>query len=391
MFKVRYFSELSILISFLLLILLVISCDLDSSEDFVTSLFGKGSVIEREYENLVQKYLKELVEEPTEGLAEESRVFTAMDIDTCVEEQFDLKLKNLLDNFGISDKGRKAVGYMYLVTTAGNSDDFLMFKQYTSDEFFNLLEQLGAERLKDMIKAFFSDLRVLSEYRLRVKEILKNIKRDSIRQKLEGELAWYEESTAYPYYLRWAFKDSNPDVVYAQVMYVGPSYVVGRIYSEAKSILKIENVYSEQHLEQPSESEWKIIDYIRDILIDEKIAQNKNYKTYTIAEFYNLLGDLDVTKIREIISRTQEILTAYEDAKVAISDINDLRLRQDFSNRLKKRVSAYGRTLKGVFNKSDINAIYRAAVKSRFIDEFALIQDEAKLISINLSSSSSKE
>ncbi|UPA11325.1 hypothetical protein bpSLO_001178 (plasmid) [Borrelia parkeri] len=388
MFKVRYFSELPILISFLLLI---ISCDLDSSEDFVTSLFGKGSVVEREYENLVQKYLKGLVEEFTEDLSEESRVITEMDIDTRIEEQFDLKLKNLLDKFGIFDKDRKVVGYMYLVTTADNSDDILMLKQYTSDEFFNLLEQLGAERLKDMIEACFSDLRALSEYRPKVKEILKDIKRDSIRQKLEGELAWYEESTAYPYYLRCAFKDSNPDVVYAQVMYVGPAYVLGRIYSEAKSILKIENVYSEQYLEQPSESEWRIIDYIRDILIDEKIAQNKNYKTYTISEFYNLLGDLDVTKIREIISRTQETLTAYEDAKVAISGINDLRLRQDFSNRLEKRLSVYGRTLKGVFNKSDIDAIYRAAINSKFIDEFAVIQDEAKLISINLASSSSKE
>ncbi|BDU63393.1 hypothetical protein BOFE_09330 (plasmid) [Candidatus Borrelia fainii] len=360
MLKIRH------IISLLVLILLFISCNLKSPQrggmirkepDFRRIVTGEGAL--RKPSEVVTLTG---VEDSVPALAE-------------VEKSLGVKLNELLDTFKVSKEGKISIFKIKDVVTDASIDSDEGYKTYTDLDFYTLLNELGAGKVKDIIKF---DLDVVKIQKAAL-DAINNVQ--NLQKKQNLQVLYNDRLDEYLLYLKGLFSKPSADNVLADDVhfwFTNDDYDNGftEIETEARRIIENGDVYAKL-----SYKEKLVIDEIREIVTNDKIGKGEDYKTYTIPDFNALLNELGSFKVLIIIRLSVDINYLKDGRLVArIDSIKDEILRKKFKTRYDDQLSKYQLNLKKVFSKSSADAVYANVISNEHINEFTEIETEVKRI-----------
>nr|ALC78616.1 Hypothetical protein BTA129 [Borrelia turicatae 91E135] len=350
MMKLSHFSLFLVLI---FILLLVVNCDLKS----------KGSTgIE---ENLTSK-------REVKKLGRFGREYTSKMVAT--GNNLDIKLNNLLDKFGLLDKEREAIAYIRRTITDSKIGNASYYKTYTDFEFYNLLESLGATRIKEIITFYLEVVNIQKSF----ERVIKNVKDATSRGKLQNELN--ERKNQYQLHLKGLFDSDNFDDIYNEI--IGDNYF-SELIKFKDEITKVEgglDVYT-----WLSDDEQIVIDKIRGIVTDPLIGKYKGYRTYTDIEFNNLLNELGDNKVFAMILVYLEEQSnqdaAWLEALEAIDSVDDADFREQLRVKIDDERDNYKLHFKELFNEFLSELVYQKFMKNIcYYDKFVLIKKTAQHI-----------
>ncbi|WP_434757092.1 hypothetical protein bpuCAU1_001289 (plasmid) [Borrelia puertoricensis] len=375
MLKIRH------IILFLVLILLFISCDLksqrkglgqedsDFSEIFTGERtlrkFGKGVNLTGVNSVVEQRQFSEVVdltdlEENVPKLTEE-------------EKSLHVKLNNLLDTFGVSLKEREAVGYILSVVTDANIGINKGYKTYTSLEFCNLLNELGAVKLKKIIECH---LKVLEEQE-KARNAILNAPLSFNKQELRDSFNKHKDN--YKFYLKGLFNRAIADDIYNNIIIDDYDVEFNKIKQRAEGLIEVGYVYA-----QLSDEEKSVIDGMQIIVTDDSIARGKGYKSYDNFLFDFFLDNMGILKVREMIIAHLNNLKAQDEAssqaKVVIESVGTPQIRKGFKSLFDSYKRGYQEHLKSLFNSDDPDEVYKRVVKDLYAGNFTTLNSRANFI-----------
>ncbi|UPA11318.1 hypothetical protein bpSLO_001171 (plasmid) [Borrelia parkeri] len=346
-------SHFSLFLVLIFLLLLVVSCDLKS----------KGSTEIKE--NLT-------VKREVRKLDKFSGEYTSKMVATV--DNLDIKLNNLLDKFGLLDKERESIAYIRRTITDANVGKLKGYRTYTDVEFHNLLESLGAARIKEIITFYLEVVNIQESF----ERAIKNIKDATSRGKLQNELN--ERKNQYQLHLKGLFDSDNFDDIYNKI--IGDNYF-SELIEFKYEIIEVEgglDVYT-----WLSDDEQIVIDKIREIVTDPLIGQYKGYRTYTDIEFNNLLNKLGDNRILAMIlvyledQKAQD--AAWVEALTAIDSVDDANLREQLRVKINDERDNYKLHLKELFDEFLPIFVYRKFMNNiHYHGKFVLIKNAAKHI-----------
>ncbi|BDU63402.1 hypothetical protein BOFE_09420 (plasmid) [Candidatus Borrelia fainii] len=352
MLKIRHISSL------LVLILLFISCDLKSQvegivlkdPDFRRIVTGDGA------------------------LGKPSKVVTLRGVKdpalTEAEKNLGVKLDELLDTFGVSKEGKGSIFKIKDVVTddkIGSDKSDRNYKTYTNLDFYNLLNELGADKVKNIIKY---DLDIVETQKAAL-EAINNIQEPKKRQSLQ--VVYDNKLNDYLLRLKGGFSQ-DADNVYD--WFVGGLHIneFTAIKTEARRIIENGDIY-----EVLSYKESIVINGVLAIVTDGSIGIGEGYRTYTSSDFNALLNELGYAKVQKII----DFYISVNNGRIlydVIERINDEILKENFRIRYDNKWKEYPLHLKSLFNGSSADAVYANFISSKYIDELSEIETEAKRI-----------
>ncbi|WP_330730280.1 BTA121 domain-containing protein surface lipoprotein [Borrelia turicatae] len=327
MLKVRYCNSLLVLI---LLLLLVMGCNFKSPKDAAAS--GENSI--------VKKNEKDPKEHDTESL--------------------NAKLDNLLNTFGISEAGKRSIVRIKDVVTDVGIGSVEGYRNYTDSELYALLNDLGAAKIQEIIKA---DLELVKTQKTAL-EAINNVHKPKERQNLQ--LRFNSKRNEYPLHLKGLFNESDFNVVYSNV--IGDNYVneFTAIKEEIIQVIGDFDLYKGL-----SSREKSVVDYIQSVVTNANFCYaNNDCKTYTLTEFYALLNSLGDAKIREMIKVNLDVFKVREEIEADIAGLTEEKVKQALKTRLASYNNEYAFILRGAFNASGADNIYSRFMKINYINAY---------------------
>ncbi|AHF45650.1 BTA121 domain-containing protein surface lipoprotein [Borrelia parkeri] len=334
MLKVRYRISLLVLI---LLLLLVMSCNNKGSQEAVA--VGGPSTIE------------ENVEDPKGHDA----------------GSLSAELDNLLNTFGVSEAGKRSIIRIKDVVTDAGIGSIESYRSYTNSELYTLLNDLGAAKIWEIIKA---DLELVKTQKEAL-EAINNVHKPKERQSLQ--VRFDSKKNEYPLHLKGLFNESDFNAVYRNV--IGDKYVneFTAIKAEAMQVMGGFDLY-----EGLPSREKSVVDFMRGIVTDANIGNVSDYKTYTVPEFYALLNSLGDAKIREMIKVNLDIFKIREEVEAAIAGLTEEKVKQALNTRLADSNSEYLLSVKGAFSASVADIIYDRFVNNFYINIYKDLKNKVE-------------
>ncbi|UPA11310.1 hypothetical protein bpSLO_001163 (plasmid) [Borrelia parkeri] len=295
MLNIRHISLLLILI---FLLLLVISC-------------GSG--------NRAGAGTNTGTEEGT-GLRTDVEVKAEEELAYLEEKVTDPRLLALLDNFGVSEAGRKAIGYIRENLTGDDVDNF----------FYNRLNELGADvTIKKIIKPTVSLLRARGE----ALRVIEGTTDAGVKTRLRLVFNRYDDLVN----IREKFNNLllERDIFEKTVTRYAPRF---RKFKEMVKNPSVMDVYA-----------W--LDAVERTTINEigKIVINA---TYDKVRFNNMLDNLGDGYIVRIIEIYRDIKIKQKEAFNAITTVSDDAVKQDLKDRLKRLKDEYDSHIRDAFNQA---------------------------------------
>ncbi|UPA17099.1 hypothetical protein bcCo53_001268 (plasmid) [Borrelia coriaceae] len=269
----------------------------------------------------------------------------------------------------LSEKELDIVAYMRNVLTNPNILSGTVYKEYSKIEFYDLLRQLGHDKLKDIINVSLMTFQTRRE----ALTAIMDIKREEAKKPLMKELYAYDNE--YPSYLKGLFGGATLDDVYRNIMDSDYAKNFTDIRDEALAVKLGEDQYS-AHL---SSSELEVLDSIR-LAVTGPLVDDKDKATYNYIKFYDFLSRLGVDKVREIVINAQKTFMAIDAAKVAIESVRFAKLQRDLKDGLSSELTSYSRALKEAFFKLTPNDVYRAVMSLDYSARFEKITSDASSI-----------
>ncbi|UPA14062.1 BTA121 domain-containing protein surface lipoprotein [Borrelia turicatae] len=263
-------------------------------------------------------------------------------------------LDELLNPSGILSKEQAAVRNIRIIVTNPNIGSSENYRTYTDSEFSNLLNNLGIAKVEEMITAYLE----IQNKQDKAEEAVKDINVAPFEGNLLGRLDNYKKD--YSLHLKGLFNKSIDNDVYVNV--IGDDYITKfiEVIGDAKSLKDVGEFYS---AEDVSVDETSVLIYISNVVTNSVIGQIEGYKTYESSEkFFLLLGKLGFTKIKQIAGVHVNSVKARSKALDAINTISDKHLKQPLQNRFSTLNAAYSLHMKEAFSKSSLDDIYRAAI-----------------------------
>ncbi|ANF34460.1 hypothetical protein A7978_04955 (plasmid) [Borrelia turicatae] len=341
MVKIKCFSVLLVLI---LLLLLVISCDSGSKAGAgintralvkPVALTGTGSVTNTETE-----------EEIEEVVGDEEALAYLEDKVTYP------KLKELLDQLGVSGAGRKAIGYIQDKLSVSYVDGF-------DDKFYNSLNKLGADVvIEKIIKPTVSLLRA----RGKALRVIQGITDADVKTRLQDMLSSCDYVVSFTWYL-----NSNHLVFHEggfadAVTYYVPKF---RKFKEMVKNPRVKDIYV-----------WLDADEQATIDEIEKIVVNA---TYDRDKFNKMLNSLSAYRVVKVIASCQFMKKRQEKVLQAIEGVSDDAEKQNLKTRFNTLKGEYYSHIRDAFNKSADDLYSQITNNSdKYHDNFIGLRNDAK-------------
>ncbi|UPA11317.1 hypothetical protein bpSLO_001170 (plasmid) [Borrelia parkeri] len=301
MVKIKCFSVLLVLI---LLLFLFISCD-SGSKAGVKPGAGSGT-------NTRTKPNTEAEVGDEEALA-------------YLEDISDPKLKALLDKFGVSEAGRKAIGYIQEILRVSYKNGF-------NDKFYNCLNQLGADVvIEKIIKPTVSLLRA----RGKALKIMKGITDAGVKTRLQDMLDNFDKLVPFAW---------NPDrdlLIFKEdffAKFVNRYTPKFRKFKEMVKNPRVKDVYA-----------WLDADEQATIDEIEKIVVSA---TYDKDKFNDKLNSLRDYRVVVVIYSYRDIKNDQDEALKAIDGVSDDVEKQKLQARFNTLQGEYNSYIRAAFNKS---------------------------------------
>ncbi|UPA12688.1 BTA121 domain-containing protein surface lipoprotein [Borrelia venezuelensis] len=337
MLKVRYRNLLLVLI-LLLLLLLVMGCNFKSPKDAVAS--GENSI--------VKKKEKDPKEHDIESLS--------------------AKLDNLLNTFGISEAGKRSIVRIKDVVTDVGIGSIEGYRNYTDSELYALLNDLGAAKIQEIIKA---DLELVKTQKAAL-EAINNVHKPKERQNLQ--LRFNSKRNEYPLHLKGLFNESDFNVVYSNV--IGDNYVneFTAIKEEAMQVIEDFNLYKGL-----SSREKSVVDYIQSVVTNANFCYaNNDCKKYTVTEFHALLNSLGAAKMSDMIKASLDVFKLRDEIEADIAGLTEEKVKQALKTRLASYNNEYAFILRGPFNASGADDIYSRFMKINYINAYINLKKKVR-------------
>ncbi|BDU63394.1 hypothetical protein BOFE_09340 (plasmid) [Candidatus Borrelia fainii] len=362
MLKIRYISSLLVLVLLFISILLFISCNLKSPQ--------RGGIVQKDPDFRKVGTGDGALRKPSEVAT-----FTGVKDPALAEAEEDLsvKLDKLLDTFKVPEEGKRSIAKIKDVVVndkIGSDKSDKNYKTYADLKFYTLLNELGAFKVKDIIKF---DLKIVEAQKAAL-EAINNVQNLQKRQSLQ--VVYDNKLNNYLLYLQDLFSESSANIM--SMRFTSDEYCkeFTEIEIEAKRIIANGDLY-----EGLSGYKKGVIDGIERIVIDGSIGKDKGYKTYTSSNFRALLNELGYFKIQKIIDFY--ISVSYFKGKILSNIIDSIKnevLRTNLRTRYDDKLSEYPLHLKSLFNKSSADDVYANFINDKYIDELFVIDSEAKRI-----------
>ncbi|WP_330730292.1 BTA121 domain-containing protein surface lipoprotein [Borrelia turicatae] len=341
MVKIKCFSVLLVLI---LLLLLVISCDSGSKAGSVTNtralvkpvaLTGTGSVTNTETE-----------EEIEEVVGDEEALAYLEDKVTYP------KLKELLNKFGVSGAGRKAIGYIQEILSVSSSDGF-------DDKFYNYLNKLGADVvIEKIIKPTVSLLRA----RGKALRVIQGITDEGVKTRLQDMLSSCDYVVSFTWYLHANHLVFHEGGFADAFTYYVPKF---RKFKEMVKNPRVIDVYAWLDADEQA-----TIDEIGNIVISA---------TYDKDKFNNVLNSVSDCHVVKIISFCRLVKKMQEGALKAIEGVSDDAEKQNLKTRFNTLKGEYYSHIRDAFNKSEDDLYSQITNNSgKYHDNFIGLRNDAK-------------
>ncbi|ANF34448.1 hypothetical protein A7978_04895 (plasmid) [Borrelia turicatae] len=339
MLKIKHLSVLLILI--VLLLILVMSCDV-------------GSKINPLVENVVA------IMRPLRGLRRSARMRNDFGI---VDSNLKFSINNLLDEFQILDTEKQVITYILSVVVnpvIGWDEDY---KTYNEHEFYNMLNSLGASRVKEIIKV---NSKIFQAQERAISAIL-NLSEDTVKQQLQD--SFDTKNNEYELHLKEAFNGPMSNDVYLKI--VGSNYADKFDDIRYRAIdIGPKGVYVWLSVEQK-----KVVDYMKSIAMSFLVGEDRGLKIYTSSGFDNLLNGLGLSKVEEIIKIYLQVVSAENEAYAAINRIKKEKFKEGllYAVSVAHRIDSYQLYLKELFNDSIPENIYRNFIKNSYFSELTTL------------------
>ncbi|UPA12692.1 BTA121 domain-containing protein surface lipoprotein [Borrelia venezuelensis] len=293
----------------------------------------------------------------------------------------DAEFNKLLDKLQLLDGEKQIMVYIRSVVTDPKiGNEFL--RTYTNLEFSNLLNALGSDKVKEIIKNHLKDCKkrppVISETQALIGRFNRN---DEVKRIFQSEL---NGNSNYALHLKELFSYDNPNYVYNEIMKDDCIDDLLEEIEEAQYILNYEALYAKLSLDDK-----KQLDSIRNVLINVPMSilrdTKKPLKVYDIYEFEILLGSMDVARSEEILRIHINVLKEEKNTQKALITAMEGQMKQSLFRRFIKHQGGYRMHLMDLFgpDKASPNKVYDAFKNSKYADEYIAIRNEALSIRVN--------
>ncbi|UPA14059.1 BTA121 domain-containing protein surface lipoprotein [Borrelia turicatae] len=335
MIKIRHISLLLIVI---ILLLLVISCEFQGNTDLTETLQASLRPV-REAES----------------------------------DDGDIKINSLLNAFGIFAEEKDAIAYIRSILTDLSIGSVEGYRTYDDDDFYDLLKQLGAFKLKEIIEVHLKNFNTAPDAALAA---ISNVMKSEAKQDLQNRLSSYKD--AYPLHLKGLFSRYVLNDVYLYI--IGDDYAVkyAELEDEAINIVVGVDVYAGL-----SASELRVIDYIRSVVTDVKVGP-LCHKTYSNSEFYDLLNKMRAAKVKRMVRIYLKDKRAQKDAeaeiRTIIANLQGDRAKRRLESTIDNLNNSYSVHLKMLFDKSTPDEVYDIVTIDDYASRFIRVYHEARRI-----------
>ncbi|ANF34455.1 hypothetical protein A7978_04930 (plasmid) [Borrelia turicatae] len=336
MLKIKCFSLLLVLI---LLLLLVISCDSGSKAGA-----GTNTVTDTGKTTGTNTGTNTGTDTEAEVGDEEALAY--------LEDISDSKLKELLDQFGVSGAGRKAIGYIQEKLSVSYVDEF-------DDKFYNYLNKLGADVVIEKIIKPTVSLLIARGKALRV---IQGITDADVKTRLQDMLSSCDYVVSFTWYVNFNPLIFKEDVFTRIITRYTSKF---RKFKEMVKNPRVMDVYV-----------WLDADEQAAIDEIEKIVVNA---TYDKEKFNDKLNSLSDYRVAKIVCYYRDFKNDQEEALKAIEGVSDDAEKQNLKTRFNTLQGEYYSHIRDAFNKS-ADDLYSQL--NRYPDEyssgFSEIKEDAK-------------
>ncbi|APR65387.1 hypothetical protein baBA2_000981 (plasmid) [Borrelia anserina] len=299
-------------------------------------------------------------------------------VDAELEDDIELKIQNLLDEFKLSDQQRAIIMDLKCVLTDPSIGNDEGYKTYSREEFYDLLNHTGNANSSLMSKVTFVDS--MTAYIMPIFYELREIEgfiehmEDGERKQAFGDKLTLKLQR-YQLGLKGCFTVQKDDSVYIRLL--SNLYTYGNllkgwfrdIKDDDASISEFEKIYAEMSVD-----EQEIIDYMRSVAMKNYTGFMKDRRyLYNHDEIgsYRLLVEFGATRLKKIC----DVLKVIVEARVAVANIKDRSsvLYLGLSGPLYHYMNGFAAYLKGVFNlSSSVDEMYTKILDSFDGDKFNL-------------------
>ncbi|AHH11221.1 hypothetical protein bcCo53_001266 (plasmid) [Borrelia coriaceae] len=285
-------------------------------------------------------------------------------------ENLNIKLDKLILKFGLSDNERAIVAYMQGILTdssIGRSKDYIT---YNGNDFYNLLVSLGALKLKKIMEIHLKSIKAQKD----VLAVIEGIKEEKLKK--DSLIRFNKYKNFYPLHVKKLFSGVTSDEIYDRFMNSPSVARFIELRDEINSVIRGKDLYARLPSDKRS-----VIEYVHRVVTDSGIGSPESYRTYSDNEFYKLLSNLGKAKLDKVINHVKITLKVQSDALAAINGIKDEKLRKEFLFRLKDKQCSYVLALKSTINKLNFDEIYKSIIGIDHLESFMSIKDAAKAVS----------
>ncbi|AFI32250.1 BTA121 domain-containing protein surface lipoprotein [Borrelia crocidurae] len=239
----------------------------------------------------------------SDGLSSSGQIDDSLIIERDImRDEIGDKINSLINSFGLMNEEKEVLSYIRSVVTMNffNDDDKVLkassYKTYNEDEFYDLLINLGVDRVRDIIGRNLFVFTLLKEAEKVMKGSKPGLKRDHP----------YALKNVYISYLREAFSGDTYDEVYYKAI---NNYQFSNNYAwrddETKSkfiafslphVIAVEKIYEELSLD-----EKRVFNYIKKVAADPLCGGGRYLEMYTNIDLHFKLGRLGVKRVKELI------------------------------------------------------------------------------------------
>ncbi|UPA14050.1 BTA121 domain-containing protein surface lipoprotein [Borrelia turicatae] len=267
------------------------------------------------------------------------------------EKVTDSKLKALLDQFGVSEAGRKAIGYIQGILRVSYKNGF-------DDKFYNCLNQLGADVvIEEIIKPTVSLLRARGE----ALRVIEGTTDEGVKTRLQDMLSSCDNVISFAW---------NPDrdhLIFNEDKFANAVNRYTPKFSKFKEMVKnprVKDIYVWLDADEQA-----TIDEIGNIVIST---------TYDKDKFNNVLNSVSDYHVVKIISFCRLVKKMQEEALNAIEGVSDDAEKQKLQvifNRLKDEYNSH---IRDTFNQSS-DKFYAFFIKIiKYSNGFSILKEDAK-------------
>ncbi|AHF45655.1 BTA121 domain-containing protein surface lipoprotein [Borrelia parkeri] len=237
----------------------------------------------------------------------------------------DPKLKALLDNFGVSEAGRKAIGYIQEILRVSYKNGF-------DDKFYNCLNKLGADFvIEKIIKPTVSLLRA----RGKALEVIEGTTDEGVKTRLQDMLNSCDIVVSFAWHSGSDHLIFQEDVFAEIVTRYTPKF---RKFKEMVKNPRVKDVYAWLDADEQA-----IIDEIEKIVVSA---------TYDKDKFNDKLNSLRDYRVVVVIYYYRDIKNDQDEALKAIDGVSDDAEKQKLQARFNTLQGEYNSHIRDAFNKS---------------------------------------